>query len=380
MSNGAKPLIVSPPVRHELERRVRDPNMPRKLVLRARIVLGAADGLSNSELASQLGTSRPTVIHWRRRFAEGHGVVALLPLHPGRKKTLTAEKIATIESVTLQSTPPNGIRWSTRALARAQGVSHSSIFRIWKDRDLQIHLLETFGVRDIAALYLNSVDAVAVFIGDYNCQIQARDDTRSVLRVGPRVFVRRSHDTGTQSQLEGLGVSQVLRKLVGKVGSDERQQRLSRFLTFLDQLHENREVHVVALNTGLLADPSIQEWFSSYARYRVHYVRVGSGFCFASIWAGMVERWLTELSREGRSRRTARNVRDLLDAIGDFVEEGDRESSFMWWAPPPGRFQGSRTNGWPPEITFDLIATGSFLDRQFWEREQRQIFRNGPSG
>ena len=201
MSNGAKPLIVSPPVRHELERRVRDPNMPRKLVLRARIVLGAADGLSNSELASQLGTSRPTVIHWRRRFAEGHGVVALLPLHPGRKKTLTAEKIATIESVTLQSTPPNGIRWSTRALARAQGVSHSSIFRIWKDRDLQIHLLETFGVRDIAALYLNSVDAVAVFIGDNNCQIQARDDTRSVLRVGPRVFVRRSHETGTQSQL-----------------------------------------------------------------------------------------------------------------------------------------------------------------------------------
>jgi transposase len=348
--------MVSPIVRHELERWVRDPNMPRKLVLRARIVLGAADGLSNSELARQLETSRPTVIHWRRRFAVAPEGVELLRPHPGRKKTLTAEKIETIVSATLQSTPPNGIRWSTRALARAQRVSHSSVFRIWKDRDLQIHLLETFRVRGIAALYVNSVDAVAVFIGDNNCQIQARDDTHSVLPVGPRVFVRISHDTGTQSQLEGLRVSQVLRKVVGKVGSDEPQQRLSRFLTFLDQLHGNREVQVVALNTGLLAHPSIQEWFSSHARYRVHYVRVGSGFYFASVWAGMVERWLTEICREGRSRRTARNVRDLLDAIGDFVGEDDRKSSFMWWAPPLGRFQGSRSNGWPPEITLDLIA------------------------
>jgi transposase len=356
MSNGATRLMVSPIVRHELERWVRDPNMPRKLVLRARIVLGAADGLSNSELARQLETSRPTVIHWRRRFAVAPEGVELLRPHPGRKKTLTAEKIETIVSATLQSTPPNGIRWSTRALARAQRVSHSSVFRIWKDRDLQIHLLETFRVRGIAALYVNSVDAVAVFIGDNNCQIQARDDTHSVLPVGPRVFVRISHDTGTQSQLEGLRVSQVLRKVVGKVGSDEPQQRLSRFLTFLDQLHGNREVQVVALNTGLLAHPSIQEWFSSHARYRVHYVRVGSGFYFASVWAGMVERWLTEICREGRSRRTARNVRDLLDAIGDFVGEDDRKSSFMWWAPPLGRFQGSRSNGWPPEITLDLIA------------------------
>jgi hypothetical protein len=86
MSIGAKPLMLSLPVRHALELWVRDPNMPRKLVLRARIVLGAADGLSNSELARQLGTSRPTVIHWRRRFAASPGVVELLRPHPGRKK------------------------------------------------------------------------------------------------------------------------------------------------------------------------------------------------------------------------------------------------------------------------------------------------------
>ena len=356
MSNRAKPLMVSPPVRHELERWVRDPNMPRKLVLRARIVLGAADGLSNSELASQLGTSRPTVIHWRRRCAEARGVVALLPLHPGRKKTLTAERIATIESATLQSTPPSGIRWTTRALARAQGVSHSSVFRIWKDRDLQIHCREAFKVRDIAALYLNSVDAVAVLIGDNSCQIHTPDDTQPVLRAEPRVFVRGPHEIGIQSQLEGLRVSQVLQELFGEVGSSELPDRLRRFLTFLGLLHENREVHVLALKTGLLTHPSIREWFSSHTRYHAHYVPVGSKFCFASVWAGMVERWLTEISREGRSRRAARNVQDLLHAIEDFVEKGDREFPFVWRAPPIGRFQRRSTDGRTSGMTLSLIA------------------------
>lgn len=355
MSNGVKPLKVSLPVRHELERWVRAPNMPQKQVLRARIVLGAADGLSNSELANQLGTSRPTVIHWRRRFARAPGIVGLRPLDPGRKKTLTAEKIAAIELAT-QSTPPDGIRWSTRALARAQGVSHSSVFRIWKDRQLQIHR-EAFKVRDIAGLYLNSVDAVAAFIEDNNSQIQAPHDTQPALHAERRVFLRRSHKIGTECELEGLRVSEVLCELVRREGgSSEPLHRLVAFLTFLGQLHKNREVHLVALDWGLLRHPSIQEWFSAHARYHVHHVPVDSEFYSASDWIGIVERWLTEISREGRPNRAARNVRDLLDAIAVYLEKGGQEFPFAWWAPPLGRFHRRRIDGRTQGMTLKLIA------------------------
>jgi hypothetical protein len=233
-------------------------------------------------------------------------------------------------------------------------VSHSSVSRIWKARNLQIQLPEAFKARDIAGLYVNSLDAVAVFIGDNNSQDEPPDDPQPVLRAEPRVFVRRPQEIGTPSQLEGLRVTQVLRRLLGGVDSAEARDRLSfflEFLLFLGQLDANREVHVVALRTGLLKHPTIKAWFSARARYHVHYVPLGS----ERVWIGKVVRWLTDISREGR--RAAGNVQDLLDATGNYLEKGDRQFPFVWWAPPLNQFR-SRTDRRLEPHDFDWLPEG----------------------
>jgi hypothetical protein len=202
---------------------------------------------------------------------------------------------------------------------------------------------------------LNSFDAVAALIGENNYQIQAPGDTRP--RAEPRVFVRKTNEVGNESRVEGLRVSQVLLDLTSELGTAEPpQHQLLEFLTFLGRLKENREVHVVALKTGISRHPSIREWFSTRRRYHLHYAPVGSRFCFASAWIGMVENWLTEISSKESPNRASRNVRDLLDAIASFVENGDREFPFAWWAAPLGRFQRRRTDGRTPGIVLRLIA------------------------
>jgi hypothetical protein len=232
-----------------------------------------------------------------------------------------------------------------------------------------MHAREAFKVRDIVALYLNDWDAVAAFIGDDDSKIPDLGDTPPVPRAETRVFVRRPPKTGAESQIEGLGLSQALGELVRKVGSDELpRHRVLEFLTFLGQLHENREVHVLALKTGVSTHPSIRKWFSLHARYHLHYAPVGSRFYFARVWIGMVERWLPEISHAARPNRATRNFRGLLDAIGDFLEKGDPQFPFLWKAPPCGRFQRRRTDGVIPGM---MLWTSTM----FQEMYQRTIER-----
>jgi transposase len=184
---------------------MRNPNTAQKLVLRASIVLGAAEGVSNNQLARQLATSRPTVIHWRARFEEC-GVDGLLhdAPRPGRNKQITAEQIAAIVEATLHIAPREATHWSARTLARAQGVSHSTVFRIWQNWGLQPHRIEKFKfsndphfaakVRDIVGLYLNPPDKALVFSVDEKSQIQALDRTQPMLPLRPGIAARQTHD------------------------------------------------------------------------------------------------------------------------------------------------------------------------------------------
>ena len=188
MWERAEALSVNLKNRRELTRLVRNPRTPQKLVLRASIVLGAADGVSNNQLAQELATSRPTVIQWRRRYQQAglEGLLQDAP-RPGRKKQITAEQIAAILDATLHTTPKDATHWSARSLARAQGVSHSTVFRIWQAYGLQPHRIESFKlstdphfaakVRDIVGLYLNPPDRALLFSVDEKSQIQALDRT-----------------------------------------------------------------------------------------------------------------------------------------------------------------------------------------------------------
>src|SRR4051812_34725674 len=145
----------------------------------------ASAGASNSAIARALGVSRPTVILWRSRFAEG-GTAVLSETKPGRgrKPTIAAAKIEAIVQATTQTRPPGQTHWSCRSMAKAHGVSPATVQRIWDARGLKPHRLRTFKLSndprfsekltDVVGLYLNPPEKALVLCVDEKSQIQAR--------------------------------------------------------------------------------------------------------------------------------------------------------------------------------------------------------------
>lgn len=145
MWEAAQPVRLSRKERELLEGFARAGNTPPKIALRIRIVLRSAEGVANHRLASELGTSRPTVLRWRQRFEQA-GVEGLLEdaPRPGRKPRLTREKEEAIVNATLYSKPTGATHWSVRTLARAQQVSPATVYRVWKAHRLQPHRVRRF--------------------------------------------------------------------------------------------------------------------------------------------------------------------------------------------------------------------------------------------
>ena len=196
MASGPARTIVSAEQRGLLERWVGAHGTPQSVALRARIVLLAAEGGSNSEIARQLFVSRPTVIMWRARFA-ADGPAALTEVKPGRgrKPTISAAKVKAIVTATTQTVPPHETHWSCRTMAAAQGVSPATVQRIWDAYGLRPHRIRTFKLSgdplftekltDVVGLYLNPPEKALVLCVDAKSQIQALDRSQSSLAMKP---------------------------------------------------------------------------------------------------------------------------------------------------------------------------------------------------
>ncbi|MCA1693809.1 MAG: IS630 family transposase, partial [Actinobacteria bacterium] len=172
-----------------LERWTRAHGTPQSVATRARIVLLAAEGHSNSAIARDLDVSRPTVIMWRKRFQAG-GPQALTEVEAGRgrPRTVTAAKIKQVVDATTQTTPAGETHWSCRSMAKAQGVSPATVQRIWDAHGLKPHLIRTLKLSrdplftekltDVVGLYLNPPEKAIVLCVDEKSQIQALDRTQ----------------------------------------------------------------------------------------------------------------------------------------------------------------------------------------------------------
>ncbi|MGA8744827.1 MAG: IS630 family transposase, partial [Solirubrobacterales bacterium] len=183
------PAELSEEQRALLERWVKAHGTPQSIAMRARVVLMAADGASNSAIARALSVSRPTVIMWRERFAKG-GPQALTEVKEGRgrKRTISAAKVKEIVTATTQTTPPGQTHWSCRSMAKAQGVSPASVQRIWDAHGLAPHRVRAFKLSadphftekltDVVGLYLNPPEKALVLCVDEKSQIQALDRTQ----------------------------------------------------------------------------------------------------------------------------------------------------------------------------------------------------------
>ena len=342
MWKAAEALHVSADDRILLEEFLRSGNTPQKVAFRIRIVLEASKGKSNNELAQNLATTRVTILKWRQRYL-GKGVEGLLEDEPGRgrKRSIDAEKEAAIVKATLETKPKNATQWSTRSLASEQGVSDTTVLRIWHSHHLQPHRLERFKastdprfvekVREVVGLYLNPPDKALVLSVDEKSPIQALDRTQPILPLRPGIPERQTHDYqrhGTSTLFAALNVLD--RTVVGHCAPRHRHQEFLRFLSKLDKtVPEGREVHLILDNYGTHTHANVKAWLAARPNYHLHFTPTSAS------WLNLVERFLAEITERRIRRGTFRSVPELIRAITSYLGARNKNPKpFQWTARP----------------------------------------------
>lgn len=306
-------------------------SVPQSVALRARIILGAAEGIANKVLARQLGTSLPTVLLWRGRFLR-EGLPGILEDRPrsGRPREITPEQEALVVEKTLRTTPNNATHWSVRLMARAQGISPATVQRIWSKHHLQPHRVESFKfstdpefvtkVRDIVGLYLNPPDKAIVLSVDEKSQIQALDRTQPILPLRPGVPERQTHDYerhGTTTLFAALDVA--AGKIIGQCQPRHRHQEFLRFLETVDAaMAPDVPVHLILDNYSTHKHPAVKAWFADHPRYHAHFTPTSAS------WLNQVERWFAEITRKRIRRGSFRSLRELERAIRDYIRANNK--------------------------------------------------------
>ncbi|MCA1679283.1 MAG: IS630 family transposase [Actinobacteria bacterium] len=330
-------IELSDEERTELEAWTRRRTSAQALAQRSRIVLLAAEGLKNTEIADRLEISRATVAIWRSRFAE-HRLDGLLDEpRPGRPRTITDEQVEEVIVRTLETTPKDATHWSTRSMAREVGLTQSAVLRIWKAFGLQPHRQETWKlskdpqfigkVRDVVGLYLNPPERAVVLCVDEKSQIQALDRTAPILPMLPGTPQRATHDykrSGTSSLYAALDIT--TGKVIGRLHSRHRAIEFKQFLQTIDrEVPTGLDVHVVLDNSSTHKTPAIQKWLAAHPRFVLHFTPTSSS------WLNLVERWFAELTTKKLRRGAHRSVRDLNADIRAWIKTwNDHPRPYVW--------------------------------------------------
>ncbi len=340
MPNEGLAIKLPPHERSELERWVAAQGTPQQVALRCRIVLAALAGEDNVSIAAQQGVSRPTVQLWRRRVHEG-GIGEVWKIAPGRgrKPHYTQGKLDRIIRATLRSKPEGMTHWSCRSMAEAQGVSKSTVNRLWQLHNLKPHLRGTFKLSrdarflekltDVVGLYLNPPEKALVLCLDEKSQIQALDRTQPGLPLKKGRCGTMTHDykrNGTTTLFAALNVLDG--KVIGECHARHRHQEWLRFLRRLDrEFPSNLKLHLVMDNYGTHKEPHVQAWLGKHPRFICHFVPTSSS------WLNLVERWFRELTEKAIRRGSFVSVPDLQRAIDVFLTAwNDAPKPFIWSA------------------------------------------------
>jgi transposase len=323
--------------RAQLEAWARRRTSAQALAARSRIVLLAADGHNNTEIARRLGVHRPMVRKWRARFSE-HRLDGLTDEpRPGQPRKITDAQVEEVIVKTLETTPKDATHWSTRSMAREVGLTQSAVLRIWKAFGLQPHRSETWKlskdpqfidkVRDVVGLYLDPPERAVVLCVDEKSQIQALDRTAPILPMLPGVPERATHDyrrAGTSSLYAALDITSG--KVIGRLHSRHRAIEFKKFLQTLDrEVPTELEVHLVLDNSSTHKTPAIQKWLAAHPRFVLHFTPTSSS------WLNLVERWFAELTTKKLRRGAHRSVRQLNTDIRAWIDTWNADPKpFVW--------------------------------------------------
>jgi transposase len=323
-----------------LEAFARGRSTPARLVLRARIVLRAAKGIQNKEIAKELKTQEKTVGLWRRRFADNRlaGIEKDAPGR-GRRRQVEGDQVAEIVRITTQETPPNATHWSTRDMAKVTGVCATTVRRVWREHGLKPHLVRTFKLSrdpeflakldDVVGLYLNPPVNAIVLSCDEKSQIQALDRTQ------PSLPFRSGRTATITHDYKRNGISTLFAALNTKTGQvismcapRHRHREWLRFLKLIDaQTPAHLDVHVIADNYSTHKHAAVRRWLARHPRFHMHFTPTSAS------WLNMVERFFRDITTKRIRRGAFHSVEALIVAIESYIAEHNlAPKPFIWTA------------------------------------------------
>jgi len=326
--------------RQQLNRWIAAHQTPQQVVQRARIVLLAAQGKNDPDIADELQLNRKSVALWRYRFGD-KGAATLWEVEQGRGREplYSAEKVKAIVDATLQTKPKGMTHWSCRLMAAAAGVSKATVNRIWQSHNIKPHLFRNFKLSrdakflekltDVVGLYLNPPQKAIVLCVDEKSQIQALDRTQPGLPWKKGRCGTMTHDykhNGTTTLFAALELLEG--KVIGQCYARHRHQEFLKFLRRLDREFPGKvQMHLVMDNYGTHKTPQVRTWLKRHPRFVPHFVPTSSS------WLNLVERWFGELTRKRIRRGRFANVPDLKAAIEEFLEAwNEQPKPFIWTA------------------------------------------------
>lgn len=336
----AASIDLSPEARRVLEKWANGRRTPARLVLRARIILLAAEGTENQQIAEQLDTSRQTVGLWRQRYVE-QGPSGLEKDAPrgGRPNDARRASERLIVEATTRKKPKDATQWSVRTLAEKLGVSRAMVHRVWQANGLKPHLYRTFKLStdpefeskliDVVGLYLNPPERAMVFSVDEKSQIQALDRTQPGLPIKKGRCGTMTHDykrNGTTTLFAAIDT------LDGKVlSSCMPRHRHQEFIRFLNQIDEKTPsdlaIHLILDNYGTHKHAKVQRWRERHPRFHFHFIPTSSS------WLNVVERFFRDLTTRRIRRESFGCVPDLVQTITDYIDaHNDNPKPFIWTA------------------------------------------------
>jgi transposase len=330
-------IYVSPSARARLEGIAADRNSPSKHVWRTNIVLLTADGIGTNAIMRLTGKSKPCVWRWQERYIEA-GVDGLLrdKTRPSRKKPLSPEVKLKVLTMTMQS-PPNATHWTTRSMAKAVGISHTSVQRIWQEAELKPHLVRTFKVSndpqfaekvtDVVGLYMNPPDKALVLCVDEKSQIQALDRTQPGLPLKKGRAATMTHDykrNGTTTLFAALNVK--TGEVIGECLPRHRAKEFVKFLNKIDTAVDKLlSVHLIVDNYSTHKTKAVRNWLKRHKRFKMHFIPTSSS------WLNLVERFFAEITGKRIRRGAFASVAELIAAIEAYLSAHNADPKpFIW--------------------------------------------------
>jgi len=333
----AAQVVLTEEQRSELSAYARRRSVALRLVERANIILQAAEGKQDQEIATALQLGRHTVARWRARFLQ-HGIAGIekdAP-RPGRTRAIDPEEII---RKTTQEKPAQATHWTTRTLARVLGISEATVRRAWHAHGLKPHLVDSFKVsrdpqfveklEDIVGLYLNPPQQAIVFSVDEKSQIQALDRTQPSLPMKKGRKGTMTHDYkrhGTTTLFAALNI------LTGEVLSQCRPRHTNEdWLAFLRLIArstpKDKHIHVIADNYSPHKHPAVKAWLARNKRVHMHFTPTSAS------WLNMVERFFRDITENRIRPGVFRSVPELISAIEDYIQSHNQSPKpFIWTA------------------------------------------------